>query len=458
MHPTIFQLNAFGTSRLLPAQSRAVLLHLRSGCPRCRAALAPRLIPWMDRRPAAEAAATEAARCGRTLAAAYLRAAARAARAATATATRRPRAIAAQDPRTSQALAILDAEGPAAIGRLPRHLLGLPAIEALLHQTYTLGPADPRLRLRLAELACDLAESTRGDEPRLRQVRCRAMIDLANAHRVALDLRTAQQQLDRAADEIASGGIDPLVKARLLYCQSSLFGDQSRPHPARATLAAAKSIYRREAQPAELARALVQDAYVYTEVLHDHVRARDCHRHALLLIEPDEEPLVTSAARMGLCYTELRMGNWREALTMLRRHRQSILTHDHGRNRARLARLEGELLGREGDVTGANRAFAFSRRELEAIAQPYEAGVVTLIWAACHRRRGDLEASQALVADATDSLLRLDPHREVHAALMILGTANRFSETRAALPLDAMVEFLSNAEFNPSIRLQSYLA
>jgi len=453
MHPTIFQLRAFGTSRLPPAQSRELLLHLRGGCARCRAALAPRLIPWMDPQPAAEAAATEAARCGPTLAASYLRAAARAARAAT-----RVRASPAKQGRTGQALAILVAEGPAAIGRLPRRLLGLPAIEALLHLTYTLGPADPRLRLRLAELACDLAESARGDELRLRQLRCRAMIDLGNAYRVALDLRAAQRQFHRAAEEVARGGIDPLVKARLLFCQATLFADQSRLHPARATMAAAMSIYRREAEPVELARALIQDAVVLTDFPHDHALAAACHRDALLLVEPGSEPFVAGSALLGLSYTNLRMGNWREALAILRRHRQSMLIHHHGRNRARIARLEGELLGRDGDVTGADSAFAFSLRELQAIGQPYEAGVVRLVWAALHRRRGDLEASGALVAEATESMLRLDPHREVHAALMVLRTANRFSETRTALPLEAMIDFLSNAEFNPSLRLQSYLA
>ncbi|HXO43021.1 MAG TPA: hypothetical protein VN999_16340, partial [Thermoanaerobaculia bacterium] len=231
MHPTIFQLNAFGTSRLPPAPTRAVLRHLRRGCARCRTALAPRLIPWMDRHPAAEAAATAADRCSRTLAAAYLRAAARAARAGS---TRRP--LHALEGRTRQALALLDAEGPAAIGRLPRRLLGLPAIEALLRQAYMRGPADPRLRLRLAELACDLAEGARGDDPRLRQVRCQAMIDLGNAHRTALDLRAAQQHLDRAAEEIARGGIDPQMQARMLHCQATVFNDQARPLPARAAI------------------------------------------------------------------------------------------------------------------------------------------------------------------------------------------------------------------------------
>jgi hypothetical protein len=453
MHPTIFQLNAFGTSRLPPAPTRAVLLHLRTGCAPCRAAVAPRLVPWMDRHPAAEAAATEAARCDRPLAAAYLRAAARTARAAT---TRRP--LRPKTGRAGEALAILDAEGPAAIGRLPRHLLGLPAIEALLHQAYTRGPADPRLRLRLAELACDLAESARADAPRLRQVRCQAMIDLANAHRVALDQRAAQQQLDRAAEEISRGGIDPLLAARLLHCQATLFFNQARPIPARAAIAAAMAIYRREAQPAELARALVLEANLFNDVLHDHVLAQASHRQALLLLEPGEEPLVTAAALMGVCITEMRRGNLREALAMLRLHLPTMVTHEHGLNRARIARLQGEVLGRNGDMTGADGAFVFSRRELEAIGQPYEAGIVTLVWAAVKRSRGHLEAAQTLVAEATRSMLRLDPHREVHAALTLLRTANRFSETRAALPLEAMIAFLEVAEFNPSLRLQSYLA
>jgi hypothetical protein len=453
MHPTIFQLNAFGTSRLPPAPTRAVLLHLRRGCARCRTALAPRLIPWMDSHPAAEAAATEADRCGRTLAAAYLRAAARAARAGS---TRRP--LRAPTGPTGQALAILDAEGPAAISRLPRQLLGLPAIEALLHQAYTRGPADPRLRLRLAELACDLAESTLADEPRLRQVRCQAMIDLANAHRVALHLRAAQQELDRAAEEVARGGIDPLLEARLLHCQAMLFFNQTRSIPARTAIAAAMSIYRREAQPAELARALVLDANVLNDVLCNHALALASHRQAVLLLEPGEEPLVTAAALMGVCNAGMRNGNWREALAMLRLHLPTMVIHDHGLNRARIARLQGELLGRDGDMAGADAVFAFSRRELEAIGQPYEAGIVTLVWAAVKRSRGHLEAAQTLVAEATQSMLRLDPHREIHAALTLLRTANRFSETRAALPLEAMTAFLETAEFNPSIRLQAYLA
>src|SRR5579862_2393664 len=183
MHPTVFELNAFGRSRLPGAQGQAVLCHLREGCARCRAALSARLALWLDEGPAAEARAADPRHHGRALVAAHLRAAARAYRAAAK--LRRPPAA---DADVDRALAILAAEGPAALGRMPRRLLGQPAVEALLRSTSTLGAPDPCLRLRLAELAYDLAHRDRSDGRRARELRCRAGVELANAHRVRDDL------------------------------------------------------------------------------------------------------------------------------------------------------------------------------------------------------------------------------------------------------------------------------
>jgi len=453
MHPTPFELKAFGRSRLPAAQSLSVLRHLRRGRAACRAALAPRLIPWMDDDPAAEARATEPARCGRTLAAAYLRAARRAARAGA-----RLRAAGDGAPPLRRALAILQAEGPAAIGRLPRKLLGIPAIEALLHMTAALGPSDPRLRLRLAELASDLAASGRGADQARREIRCRATIELANAYRVTLDLGAAQHQLDRAAEDVAHGEYDPLVEARLGQIQANLYCDQSRAAVARAHMAGALRIYRREAQAPELARSLVGDSVVMSSVVGDMESAQALNRDALHVLGDEHAPEVASGALLGLCITLAKTGRWREALAMFDRHRRVIVTHGSGRNRARVAKVEGELLGQAGDMENAARAFALCRRELEAIGHLYEAGVWTLVWAEILERRGELAAAQAVVAEATGKLLQLDPHREVYLALLCLRTTNRFSATRSTIPLAPTIAFLSNAEFNPSLRLQSYLA
>ncbi len=249
-----------------------------------------------------------------------------------------------------------------------------------------------------------------------------------------------------------------MTEARLLYSQSLLLCDQSHPRPARAAIAAAKSIYRREGRPKELACALIHDAMLFTEGHHDYGAGKVRNSQALMLLDPGDSPLITGSALCGVCYSDLRNGNWQEALTMLRRYRRSMILHDHGRNRARIARMEGEILGHAGDLAGGTAAIAFSRRELTAIGQPYEAGVAALSWAKVLRSRGEVEAAQAQVQEATAAMLRLNPHHEVYVALMLLRTANRFSQTREEIPLDAMVNFLSNAEFNPSIRFQSYLA
>jgi hypothetical protein len=42
--------------------------------------------------------------------------------------------------------------------------------------------------------------------------------------------------------------------------------------------------------------------------------------------------------------------------------------------------------------------------------------------------------------------------------LLYLRTTNRFSATRSSIPLAPMINFLANAEFNPWLRLQSYLS
>ncbi|HEY6323402.1 MAG TPA: hypothetical protein VJA16_17820 [Thermoanaerobaculia bacterium] len=453
MHPTPFELQAFGHSRLPTAQSLSVLRHLRNGCAACRTALAPRLIPWMDDDPAAEARATEPARYGRTLAAAYVGAAKRAARAGA-----KLRAAAGSAPPSRRALAILQAEGPAAIGRLPRRLLGLPAIEALLRMTATLGSGDPLLRLRLAGLASDLAESGREAVHAFREIRCRATIELANAHRVNLNLGAAQHQLDRAADDIARGGYDPLVEARLLQIQANLYCDQSRAAASRTLMSGAKRIYRREARTPELAGALVGEAALELHVTGDMDLAQERCRDALDVLGSEPQPLIAGYALMNLGIMLERTGRWREARATLDRYRRLTVLHERGRSRARLAKLEGEIFGHAGDMDSAARAFASCRRELEAIGQPYEAGVWTLAWAALLERRGERAAAQAVVAEATEKLLQLDPHREVHLALICLRTTNRFSATRSTIPLAPMINFLSNAELNPSLRLQSYLS
>jgi tetratricopeptide (TPR) repeat protein len=456
MHPTIFELNAFGSSRLPGAQGRAVLRHLRQGCARCRAALSARLILWLDEGPAAEARASDPRRHGRALVAEHLRAAARAFRAASKL-RRSPDANVDVD----HALAILEAEGPAAIGRMPRRLLGPAAVEALLHSTSTLGAPDPRVRLRLAELAYDLAyrhPNNPSDERRARELRCRAGVELANAHRVLNHLRLAQEELDRAREELLRGAHDPLIAARLLVIQGVVMTDRWNLADAHETLSAATRIYRRRglildlAQAAGLSRANV---LMYSGKLEDALRWQS---EAVQAIDREREPAGAAVALHAMTGALLGLGRWREALDLQRRERAFLAAHSHGRNASLGEQLQGRLLSRAGDLQGAVRAFASCRGRLEALGYPFAAGIASLHWAAALEEHGDWAASRARVLEGTDLILRLDPAENVYSALMLLRTTRQFSATRDALPLEQMVEFFYRAVCNPDFRLDSFLS
>ncbi|HEV3076711.1 MAG TPA: hypothetical protein VHB47_19980 [Thermoanaerobaculia bacterium] len=456
MHPTIFELNAFGRSRLPGAQGRAVLRHLRQGCARCRAALSARLALWLDEGPAAEARASDPRRHGRALVAEHLRASARAFQAASK--LRRPPEA---NVDVDHALAILEAEGPAAIGRMPRRLLGPPAIEALLLATSTVGAPDPRVRLRLAELAYDLAHRHPNylrDERRARQLRCRAGVELANAHRVLNDLRLAQKELDGAREELLRGAHDPLVAARLLVIQGVVMTDRWSLAAAHETLSAASRIYRRHGMILDLAQvAGVSRANVlmYSGKLED---ALHWQSEAVQAIDRDREPVGAAVALHAMSVALLGLGRWREALDVQRRERAFLAAHSHGRIASGVEQLQGRLLSRAGDLQGAVRAFASCRDRLEALGYPFTAGIASLHWAAALEMHGDWDGSRARIMEGTDLILKLDPAENVYSALMLLRTTRQFSATRDALPLEQMVEFFYRAVCNPHLRLDSFLS
>jgi tetratricopeptide (TPR) repeat protein len=452
MHPTIFQLNAFGRCRLPAVQGRAVLRHLRAGCARCRAALSTHLTLWLDEGPAAEARAADPRHHGRALVAEVLRAATSAFRAAAKLRTAHDTNV-----DVDQALALLEAEGPAAIGRMPRRLLGPAVVEALLHLTVTLGARDSRLRLRFAELACDLAHRATGEQQAGRELRCRAAVELANAHRVFGDLRRAQEELDHARAELLRGPHDPLVTARLLVIQGVVMTDRWSLGTAQKLLSAATRIYRRRAMIQDLAQAGVSSANVlsYGGKFDDSLQFRS---EVVQVLDRERDPAVFAATLYGTCFAMLEIGRWREALHIVRRERTLLTAHTHGRNASRAAQIEGRLLHRAGDVQGSDQAFASSRDICASQAHLYEAGVASLFWAAALEERGDCDGSRARIMEGTQRILNLNPGANVYGAVMLLRTTRQFFTTRDALPLDRVIAYLQRAEFNPDLRLDRFLS
>src|SRR5262249_18175749 len=88
--------------------------------------------------------------------------------------------------------------GVARLREVPGSMLGIPLVEALLERSWTLRHEDPATALELARCAVQVAEGLRaddanGDDAReLTDLRCRAAIELGNAHRVADELDAAE--------------------------------------------------------------------------------------------------------------------------------------------------------------------------------------------------------------------------------------------------------------------------
>jgi hypothetical protein len=452
MHPTIFELRAFGQVRLAPPAARAVVRHLASGCGSCRAELAPSLIPWLDDEPAAAARATAAARCGPLLAGEYLRAARRVVRAA---ARRRKDEAAAAADRDMQGVAErLRREGPAAIGRLPRRLLGRPAVAALLRQIRLREPDIPWMRLRMAEMAWDLVERERalGRRPALRVP---AGIELANALRANGEMRTAGKWLDRMAAALAAGEGDAADRARLEEIRASLLMNLGGLAPAKAQVQRASAWSRRGADAAGLARCLAIGGGCWRST--DWDRGRDLSVAAWRLADPVREPQTVHSAVTCLFLRLADGGDWRHARRLVDSFYPQDGSVPPGMNTYFWHRCLAILLDHEGDHAGALHAFAMAVKECRTMRYSFGEVACLVRAAACLERRGDLVRAAMHLGEAADLVLAGDPPHEMYTMAMLLRSRRHFSSLRAALPLDRVILFCDHAELNDEVRLATFL-
>ncbi len=94
----------------------------------------------------------------------------------------------------------------------------------------------------------------------------------------------------------------------------------------------------------------------------------------------------------------------------------------------------------------------------QLLGSPYDAGIATLYWAAALEEHGDWHGSLARIMEGTELIMKRNPDGDVFKAAMLLRTTKQFSATRNTLPLERVNEFLYEAQFNPDVRLHSFIA
>jgi tetratricopeptide (TPR) repeat protein len=327
--------------------------------------------------------------------------------------------------------------------------------ELLLAESHEAGFNDPSQALHLARLAVEvtgqLDELACGGAELFNGLRARAWAQMGNAFRMISEHAEAETAF--AAAEALCNGVDDvglLDRARVLDLKSSLRREQRRFGEASRLLDRVITIYERLGQSHLLGRALSQKATVCGEA--GQVEAEIVFlRHALELLEPDEDARAFLNARHNLILALHESGRSREAFALLFNTRPLYLKLGDRMSLLRLRWLEGRVALGLDRLHQAEAAFREVLDALLGMGRDYDAAGAALDLAralALQGRTADLRrlAEQTLAALASRSI-----HREALAALACFWTAATREQATLAL-LGEVAGFLDLARDDPGLR------
>jgi tetratricopeptide (TPR) repeat protein len=327
--------------------------------------------------------------------------------------------------------------------------------ELLLGESHEAGFRDPQLALRMAKLALDVAsrldERSCGTAELFNGLQARAWAQVGNALRIGSDFPAADAAFARARALCgAIEGVGLLDRARVLDLDASLRKDQQRFSQASRLLDRVITIYERLGQSHLLGRALTSKAAVYGEAGQTEAEIVFL-RHALELLDPDEDARTFLAARHNLIVALHETGRSREAFALLFSTRPLYLKLGDPMTLARLRWLEGRVaLGLE-RFQQAEAAFREVAEALSSMGRDYEASAAALDLARLLALQGRTAELRRLAEQMLAALSSRDIHREALAALACFWTAA--AREQATLTLASEVAgFLDLARDNPGLR------
>jgi tetratricopeptide (TPR) repeat protein len=306
--------------------------------------------------------------------------------------------------------------------------------EALLAAARDLRHRDPERMVLLARTAAELAgclpPERCGGEPLHQDLLARAWAEVANAHRVANELRAAARCFSRAFDHLRQGSGDPFLLAHLMDLDASLLRAQRRFREAAALLERARALYDTGGERRLAGRALLGKALA--------VGADGEHEEALRLLVAaldrfDRGDLeLVAAAVHGIIDFTVKLHRFAEGRRLLEISRP-LYAGAGELNLLKLRWVEGRLAAGLGEAGAAERAFGDVRSGFEHHRMPYEAALVSLDLAAVWLEQGRTEEVRAAIVDTLAAFRALGIRREALAALLVLHRA--LARERASLRL-----------------------
>jgi AraC-like DNA-binding protein/tetratricopeptide (TPR) repeat protein len=312
-------------------------------------------------------------------------------------------------------------------------------------------PQRSRQLAELALIAVEILPSTLLGRGRRSYLESEAWALLANARRVACDLRGADEALAHAYECLEDGNRMTLSMARLLDYEGSLRRDQHRLAEAHACLDRALEVYRGH-EPRLEAKALINKATVFDQECQPE-RGVEVLRQAIALATEDSGPRLLLSANqiLGVCLCELE--RYDEAADLLPLIEDLMFGNRQRMERARVEWLRGRIEVGIGEVeSGIARLQALVEGFLE-LASAFDAAGVCADLAMIFARTDRKEDMVTLAHTMTPLLQSKHLHREAVAALTVLQRALK----QKTLPSDLaprVRRYFKQARLNPELRLR----
>lgn len=363
-----------------------------------------------------------------------------------------------------EALEMLGEKGALDFGReAPFRLRGPAGIEALLQKSWEARFENPQEMVLEAGLASTWAQ---GLDPRrygtgfVQELRCRALIELGNAYRVADELDLAQKTLDQA-DRVMVDGLedglemDEMLALRLCDIQASLHADRRLFAESCEALDAIHMIHLQRGDRHLAGRALISKG-AHKVSQGNTVEAEQLILHGLEMIDAEREPALVLASLHNLLSLMVDRGELRDARTILFRNRVELSEAAGRINVLKLRAMEGRIAAGLGEHAVAEKIFREVTQEFQSENLSYKAALSSLELAVVLREMGrDAEAREAILG-AVEVFLRLGVDRVAVAAMLVLRKASEAGITSPTL-LRATIHFLVRAEDHPQLAGEVFL-
>jgi tetratricopeptide (TPR) repeat protein len=332
---------------------------------------------------------------------------------------------------------------------------GAARIDDLLARSFGARYRDPKEMLFLANLAqiaaANLDPSELGPE-RTADLQARAWGELANAHRVNDDFRSALEALNRAATFREVGTGDVLLRARLTELYASYLNSTRYFDEACEILGAVDLLYREAGDTHQAGRALVVRG-IYECYRGELGAACALFERGLRDLNPDRDPELLLTGRQSYIVTLVECGEYRRAHRELFASGLRKAAADQPLFLLKLDWVEAAILAGLGKRQRAEAAFLCTRLGFSEAGQAFNAGLVGLDLAALYLEDGREQDAAALAQDIYESLRSLGVAREAERALQLLVQA---CERGVASGLVArhVRHFLERLEREPHLRFR----